>query len=195
MVRVVSPIEETLTEQAVSALRSLVGQPLGFWMPWIIAHADGSFESDKMLFIEPVNASSVRFVRLEIEELNAPVTEDHYYRYLISEGEGPWETVRSANPSGWSYSLGANHSLIKSIDVYSYSSIADQIKAWPDLEELPVAQTVDYELLLTMNDGGRVSVKPTESWNLLYVTLKPSFELAHYKKKLGENLNLRLTLN
>jgi hypothetical protein len=195
MVRVASLIEERLTDEALAALKSLVGCKLQMRMPWIESYSDGSFVCDKIMFMRHSTNESSHRVLLELAEFEAPITKDYCYRYTISIGDELWKSIVSANPSFWSYGSNLDRSSVTSIEVYSYTSIPEQIRRWPDLEELSEAQSFDCELLLIMSDHGRVSIKPMHNWDLLSVTLRPSFELPHYRRKLGENLSLRLTIN
>lgn len=193
MVRVLNNIEERLTEQSITALKILIGEELYIRMPRVSAYADGSISCDRMDFAASCVAGKGRFVTLQLEELESRVTRDHYYRIHVQAGEV--ENLASAFESSWSYQSGPVRSSIGEIEVYSYDSLPDQMKAWPESETFEEARSYDYELLLKMDDGGRVSVKPMHNDNLIYLTLKPSFELLHYRRTLGENLNLRITIN
>jgi hypothetical protein len=205
MVKVINQIEERLSQSALTALNMLVGSALTMRMPWINVHADGSFFADKIMFMRRRTNSAFDCIELTLTEFESEVLDDHYYRYAIAVRENTaskksnllteqwWMQPESC--SSWSYDENANAASIRKIEVYSYISVPDQLAMWPELEELSEAHCFDYEILLVMSDNGRVSIKPMHTVNLLSLTLKPSFEIPQYRRQLGRNLSLRLTIN
>ncbi|MFT3988460.1 hypothetical protein [Aestuariivirga sp.] len=195
MIETASLIEERLSEQAQAALKPIVGKALAMRTPWAASHGDGGFYTDRILLIKSVKNDIAEYAQLEICELDAPFTEDHLYRYSLSEHEKSWAELTGENPSSWVYRNSPEHNPIRKIEIYSYISISNQMKAWPHLEKLEEVRSYDYEILFCLENGRQVSIRPMHNWNLIEVSLTPSFEIPHSKMRIGDNLNLRLTIN